>query len=359
MDNETPKWPWGCGVQDNGEISHERNIHPETELWVGPEEWANSRLNILERDKTLPDYSNSDVLLKEAGGSLCFEEVFDNIKKQNSSQFKGTKREDWLAVQGHQFHQMMTGNYGAGIQGLDFDIGDLMMKRRNCTKRGRSYLFRSNDLDSGLGWLPDLGSIKSDLSLYLYPISSRNFDANIHLFMDIGAQKVPVHHVNHFLLGQFGSLSTKQSFDLYLFLPALYDKKSKGNGVSDRLKNTFISECLIPAAREILPDFILQQFGMSMGEVKMDVEAPIYESQTSGPAGHRLGGEVNIPEEYLKELWEKTLRRIRRGRNPDLEMFEGCRLFWNFKGLKYCLNAKNSRELKETLEDKVRLNILG
>jgi hypothetical protein len=81
----------------------------------------------------------------------------------------------------------------------------------------------------------------------------------------------------------------------------------------------------------------------------------MYESQVSGSAGHRHGGDTNIPEKELGALWKAVRRTIRRGRNPDLEMFEGCRLFWNFKGLKYYLSAENEEDLKGTMEGKVEV----
>jgi hypothetical protein len=357
LDHENPKWTWGCEVRETGKISHQRIQHPEAEVWVDPEEWGNSRLGILERDKTLPDYSNSNVLPREAGGLYDYDEVADNIKKQTQSPFEYTKREDWLTVQGYQFHQMMTGDYGDGIQRLDFGKGDLMIRGRNREKTWRTTLFRSNDIDSGMGWLSDLGVIKSDVILYLYPISSRNFDSSLHLYTNINGKNTPVHLINHFLLGQFGSISVNRSFNLYLFLPNLYRNKPKGykgNGVIDKLKDTFISECLIPAAREILSDFHLEQFGNSMSEVKMDVEAPMYEGQISGSVGHRLaGGDTIVPEKKLGELWVEVRRNIERLGNPDLE---DCRLFWNFKGLKYCLNGGNHENLERTVERKVNIH---
>ena len=194
--------------------------------------------------------------------------------------------------------------------------------------------------------------------LYLYPISSRNFDSSLHLFLNIDGKKTPVHLINHFLLGQFGSVSVNRSFDLYLFLSNLAHNKPKGykgNGVIDKLKDIFISEYLIPAAREILSDFHLEQFGNGISEMKMDIEAPIYEDQISGSVGYRLvGGDINIPEEKLGELWAEVRRNIERLGNPDLEDY---RLFWNFKDLKYSLNGGSHEDLKRIMERKV--NIIG
>jgi hypothetical protein len=187
LDNEDD-WTWGCNnTTESGHISHER---AQTELpgqqRVGPREWAESRLQRLNAydGALLPDHLKPDVLPREAGGTLSYQEVTNNMKKQASLPFSHTRREQWLSTHGPTFDVMMKGDYGNGIQHLQFDIGDAYESMDSEDRRKRS-LFRSNDIDSGMGWLPSLGAIKTDVRFFLYPFSSRNFEANIHLFMDI------------------------------------------------------------------------------------------------------------------------------------------------------------------------------
>src|SRR5262249_14156646 len=144
--------------------------------------------------------------------------------------FSHCERQEWLSNYGSEFHKMTTGDYGDGVHHLQFDIGDVC-KQMDPQLKGRSSLFQSNDVDSGMGWLPGLGAIKTDIKLFLYPFSSRNFDANIHLFMNINDKPVRIDEINHFLLGEFGNIGSR-SCQLFLFLPGLYNPRVKGNGVT-------------------------------------------------------------------------------------------------------------------------------
>jgi len=187
-----------------------------------------------------------DVLPQEARGTLSYQEVTDNMKKQAPLPFR--ERHELLSNHGPVFDMMMMGDYGDGVQHLQFDIGDVC-EQMDPQHRGKRSLFQSNDIDSGMGWLPSLGAIRTDVKIFLYPFSSRNFDANIHLFMDIDEKRVKINEINHFLLGEFGNIGCR-SCQLFLFLPGLYNQQSKGNGVKDHLKDAFISRCFIPAAEE-------------------------------------------------------------------------------------------------------------
>jgi len=355
LDNEGD-WTWGCKTKQFGYIQHDgdQGVLPGQQR-VGPREWSQNRLQFLNANDgaLLPDHLKHDVLPQETGGTLPYQEVSDNIKKQARLPFGHSERKEWLSTHGPAFHKMMTGDYGNGIQHLQFDIGEVW-EQMDCDQRKR-HLFQSNDIDSGMGWLPTLGAIKTDLRLFPYPLSSRNFDANIHLFTDINQKRVKINDINHFLLGEFGNIGGK-SCQLFLFLPSLYDPKSTGNGVKDHLKDAFISRCFIPAAEEILGDMLLEQFGVGMRENKTDCEAPMYESQIYGSAGRRLAGDVHIPQRFLARVWESCMMKVydqlRRG-DQDLMVFKTCRLLWSFKGLKYALSGVNDEELREIMESKV------
>lgn len=351
MDPENQTWAWGCKVKTLGHVAHPRKSHSGDAIFVGPEEWAQCRLQYLHPGYSLPDYLMPDVLPKEAGGTHSYDDVAKNIRKCSSGPFQFTDREEWLSIKGSQFEEMMTGDYGHGIQHLDFDIGDLGAEMLP-QDRTPNHLFRSIDIDSGMGWLPSLGTIHSDLTLFLYPFSNRNFDASIHLTMKIDKRRIPIHKVNHFLFGEFGSVN-QRPIQLYLFVPTLYDSKSKSNRINDSLKDAFISDCLIPAAREVLPDLIMEQFGRSMREIKSDCEAPIYEGQIYGPAGHRLSGGVTIPEKYLAALWQECQNKLQITYDERLLVFKDCRLFWTFKGAKYGAYAEDYDEIEKTINNKV------
>jgi hypothetical protein len=362
LDNEGD-WTFGCNnTMESRCIRHHRNETPlPGQQRVGPREWGETRLQYLRADDgaVLPDYLKPDVLPREAGGTLSYQEITDNIKKQARLPFTHTERREWLSNHGPAFHKMMTGDYGDGVQHLQFDIEDVC-EQMDPNRRGKRSLFQSNDIDSGMGWLSSLGAIREDVKFFLYPFSSRNFDANIHLFMDIDDKRVRINEINHFLLGEFGNIGSR-SCQLFLFLPSLYNPRSKGNGVKDHLKDAFISRCFIPAAEEILGkekvgEFLKEQFGKGMREIKTDCEAPMHEGQIYGSAGNRLSGDVHVRQMFLARLWEECMTRLNRLLNDedeDLLPFRGCRLFWSFKGFKYALAEVDDEELERTLETKV------
>jgi hypothetical protein len=364
LDNEGD-WTWGCNnTTESGCIRHHRDLTPlPNQQRVGPREWGEARLQHLFADDgaVLPDYLKADVLPREAGGTLSYQEVTDNMKKQARLPFTHTERREWLSNHGPAFKKMMTGDFGNGVQHLQFDIEDLGQQMEpQC--RGKSSLFQTNDIDSGMGWLPNLGAIKTDIRFFLYPYSSRNFDANLHLFMKIDGHNVKIHDINHFLLGEFGNIGGR-SCQLFLFLPGLYNPQSKGNGVRDHLKDAFISRCFIPAVEKVfgeesLGQFLLEQFAKGMREAKTDCEAPTREGQIYGPAGNRLAGDVHIRQTFLKRIWEDCMSRLDdlvRAKDEDLISFKDCRLFWSFKGFKYALAERDDEELEWTIESKVNI----
>ena len=362
MDNEGD-WTFGCNnTTESGHIRHHSDLTPlPGQQRVGPKKWGVSRLQRIftEDEALLPDYLKSDVLPREAGGDLSYQEVSDNMKKQARKPFSHTERREWLSKHGPTFQKMMTGDYGEGIQHLQFDIGDVC-EQMDPQSRRKSSLFRTNDIDSGMGWLPGLGAIRTDVKFFLYPISSRNFDANIHLFMDIDDDPVRINEINHFLLGEFGNIGGR-SCQLYLFLPGLYSPRSKGNGVKDQLKDAFISRCFIPAAEEILKgdvvgEFLLEQFGAGMREAKNDSESAMHEGQIYGSSGSRLTGGVGVHQKFLARLWERCMIKLDGlldNGDEGLLPFKGCRLFWSFKGFKYALAEADDEDLERSLEAKV------
>jgi hypothetical protein len=72
------------------------------------------------------------------------------MKKQARLPFSHTVRDEWLSNYGRMFEMMMTEDYGNGVQHLQFDIGDAC-EQMDPLCRGKEYLFRSNDIDSGMG----------------------------------------------------------------------------------------------------------------------------------------------------------------------------------------------------------------
>ena len=111
MDNEDD-WTWVCNnTTESGSIRHDRiEMLLGGQQRVGPREWAERRLEYLNADNgtLLPYYLKADVLPREAGGTLSYQEIMDNMKKQASLPFSYTQRDEWLSTHGPVFDMMMT-----------------------------------------------------------------------------------------------------------------------------------------------------------------------------------------------------------------------------------------------------------
>jgi len=323
--------------------------------------WAETRSPYLQ-DAFLPDFSRRDVLPHEASGQGTYSQIAERVKQLHKQDFTCTPRNEWRHEKGPIFEKLMTGKLGRAIQRLDFGIGDLLNDMLQPQDQTPGALAVSVDIDSGMGWLPSLGAIKGDLTLYPYPLSSRNFEAPVHHFLDwrLGnedeTEMIPIHEIHHFLLGTFG-LVGKSRIQLYLFLPNLRQKrrKPKTNTVLDSIKDKFISRCLLPAIRKELTDFQMEQYPHGMWEAKMDSEAPKHEGQLYSSTGNALINDVVIPEQYLSQIWNRCKRRMNRGSTGgdwEMEALKDSRLFWCFKGEKYSLCTSNVLRIEEP-EEKV------
>jgi len=370
VDYESTQWSWSCQRTSLlKETSHRRyqmtNRKEELSEEEGPtvgfdDCFSNEKLNepTITLEDLFPDTANGDVLptgiFGMDGDELSFDQIIDNMKKLGPVPFPKTDGERWRTYIGPAFQKIMSGDYGDGIQRLDVEKNDEINQDPE-NSYSPADLFQSIDIDSGMGWLSHLGVIQTDINVFLYPLSSRNFNTSPHLYLQTVKDRVSINKIPHFLLGEFGMMALR-TIQLYLFLPDLYNQGQRTNGISDLLKNAFISRIFIPAAELVLNDFPLEQFGSNMLEIKMDCEAPKHEGQVYGPTGHRLAGGVLIPSHYLEDLWTECMNRLRReidSGNELLVPFEDCRLFWSFKGWKYALSATDHKELRRVIKDKV------
>ena len=147
-------WTWGCNnTTESGYIHHRKDWRPLSgQHQVGPREWGESRLQRINADDgaLFPDYLKPEVLPREAGGSLPYQQVTDNMKKQARLPFGHTKRAKWPDTHGSEFDMMMKGDYGDGVQHLQFDIGDVC-EEMDSESQAKKSLFQSDDIDSGMG----------------------------------------------------------------------------------------------------------------------------------------------------------------------------------------------------------------
>src|SRR5579859_4437463 len=133
---------------------------------------------------------------------------------------------------------------------LEVGKGDMMFansRRRREKARGEMSL----DIDSILALFTDLSVINTVVAISIVANPMKNLKRSVHLIHD----GIPLHWIPHFHLGEFGH---DPMFDLFMFLPGLYDKEVKRrknnlfNHVEEKLRAEFMDECLLPAIREVV-----------------------------------------------------------------------------------------------------------
>lgn len=133
---------------------------------------------------------------------------------------------------------------------LDLGKEDLMFanqRRKRELARGEASL----DIDSVLALFTDLSMIKTTIEITVISNPLKNLKNSVHL-VHKGA---PLHWIPHFYLGKFGHDPT---FELFIFLPELYDKSLKRkknqlfNHVPEKLRAEFMDVCFLPAIKDVL-----------------------------------------------------------------------------------------------------------
>jgi hypothetical protein len=122
----------------------------------------------------------------------------------------------------------------------DVMFADSSRKRRMA--RGEVTL----DIDSVLALFTDLSMINTKIELSILANPNKNLRQSVH----ISHKGIPLHWIPHFHFGQFGH---DLQFDLFVFLPALYNKNRKRrknnlfNHVTEEVRAEFMDECLLPS----------------------------------------------------------------------------------------------------------------
>jgi hypothetical protein len=194
------------------------------------------------------------------------DEVEDEWKKLSGNSFGHMTSNEWNDC--HEvIGRMFTGGDDSDVEdgGSDvengenvdryFEMGqdDAMFSkspRKRKLARGQTTL----DIDSVLALFTDLSMIKTKIVLSIVAYGHKNLRASVH----ISHHCIPLHWIPHFHLGRFGE---DIQFDLFMFLPALYNKDHKRrknnlfNHVKEELRARFMDECLLPAIKSILYSF--------------------------------------------------------------------------------------------------------
>ena len=232
----------------------------------------------------------------------------------------------------------------------DMMSNDCEIKRRQA--QGKVRL----DIDSILALFTDLSIIKSVLSISIVPLPTKNLQSDVHIVHN----GVPLHWIPHFHFGRFGHDPT---FDLFIFLPAMYNKRFRRrknhlfNHVSEDIIAEFMNKCFLPAVKEVLNEGEAQEWDF-------DYELNKAKSNAVGLEGHIHSSErerfrqqlhFNLDGDHIAPVWKICRGRLSKAmsRNHLLKAFKGFQLFIDAKNFKYRSGNDELPGLIQTYENKV------
>ena len=110
------------------------------------------------------------------------------------------------------------------------------------------------DIDSILALFTDLSTIKTVIAISIIANPMKNLKRSVHLIHN----GILLHWISHFHLGEFGH---HPKFDLFMVLPALYNKDLKRpknnlfNHMEEKLRKEFMDKCLLHTIRHVLTPY--------------------------------------------------------------------------------------------------------
>ena len=152
-------------------------------------------------------------------------EVEDEWEKYSESLLMHMESGEWKECQDTIGLMFTSGDESKDEEGITLDRylevgkGDAIFANSK-RKREIAYGEVSLDINSILALFTDLSVINTVISLSIVSNPVKNLKKSIHIIH----KGTPLHWILHFHLGQFGHDS---QFDLYMFLPALFNKNRR------------------------------------------------------------------------------------------------------------------------------------
>jgi hypothetical protein len=214
------------------------------------------------------------------------------------------------------------------------------------------------DIDSTLAMFTDLSVINTVIGITIISNPIRNLKRNVHL----AHQGAPLHHIPHFHLGQFGH---DPKFDLYIMLPALYQKTMKRergnlhNHVPENIRAAFMNTCFLPAVEEVTGynDSQSWDFRYDVSKAKSTAAAREGNMYQTKLGGFRQEIPMDLDAAYIEPVWRNCEWRLKREmrRGGKLRAFMGFQFFINSKGHKHRVKTDEFSKLMMIYKDKVWL----
>jgi hypothetical protein len=225
--------------------------------------------------------------------------------------------------------------------------------------QGRREMARGEatlDVDSVLALFTDLSMINTEISISIIANPMKNLKKSVHIIHD-GA---PLHLIPHFHLGHFGH---NVKFDLFIFLPELYNKDLKRrknnlfNHVSEELRAEFMDKCLLPAIKGVLKPNEGQSwdFNYMLSQAKSNAVGLEGIQHKSDRDNVRQYATFDLDDKDIGAVWNDCNRRLCRAIRQDwkLRAFKGFQFFINSKGHKHRTYANGFPELMRVYKEKV------
>lgn len=330
---------------------------------TGMKEFIKDRQRLFERipEFSDPDFAQIDRLPAIARLPGDDDEIEDDWRKLSSGFLSHMSADEW-----RKCHETIGKVFTGGDDSDDEDgtrldryleVGkDDAIFANSREKREMARGEVSIDVDSVLALFTDLSMINTMISISVIANPMKNLKKSVH----VTHNGVPLHRIPHFHLGEFGHDPT---FDLYMFLPAMYNRNRKRrnnqvfNHVSEELRAMFMNECLLPAIREVMDSNRSQGWDFAYEMSKVKSTATRVEGNQYKDRRERFGQPVafDLDHKDIRAVWKICKSRLRRGMRQDgrLRAFQGFQFFINSKGHKHRMTTNGFSELMKIYREKV------
>lgn len=193
------------------------------------------------------------------------------------------------------------------------------------------------DIDSILAFPTSLAVATSGLQTILHPSIIKNIRSDLHIRMNIpgigrlARRTARLCDVPHFHLGK---LSGPLNVDVFVFLPALYEKDRSTNFPTQDQLARFFDNIFLPSVYANASPGYLQHLPASYADAKAKSLASDSEKRSSARSFRSSRIQLlhyHLPTELLDDIWNGVLTRIEL---PGSQHFRDVRLFLNAKNMK-------------------------
>jgi len=324
-----------------------------------------------------PDFAQPSLLPVNARLSGDCKEMQDQWEELCRKPLKGMTEEEWNGAY-PTIQQVFTGPYSSGghtivedddasdsdclsnelTKALEIGKGDMMSDDCEMKRRRAQGMLRL-DIDSVLALFTDLSVIKSVLSISIVPLPTKNLQSDVHIIHN----GVPLHWIPHFHFGRFGHDPT---FDLFIFLPAIYNKRLRRgknnlfNHVTEDIIAEFMNKCFLPAIKEVLNDGEAQEWDFDYELTKVKSNAVGLEGHIHSSERDRFRQQLhfNLDGDHIAPVWNICQGRLSKAmsRNHLLKAFKGFQFFIDAKNFKYRSGTCELPGLTQAYETKVYIH---